>query len=114
MQGVGNVLSPDPGRVRPDFVLGDLDGRSCGGDFSTFVADTLGDLGYSVAFNDPYKGAELVARHGRPQEGRHSLQIEINRRLYMDEATLEKHDGFVTLRRDLEKFCQRICDYAVR
>ena len=47
--------------------------------------ETLRGLGYSVAINDPYKGVEIVRRHGRPARGRHSLQIELNRRLYMDE-----------------------------
>ena len=51
-------------------------------------------MGYSVAINDPYKGVEIVRRHGRPAEGRHSLQIELNRRLYMDEATLEPNANY--------------------
>lgn len=39
-------------------------------------------------YNHPYKGVELVRRQGRPDANRHSIQVEINRRLYMDEATL--------------------------
>ncbi len=50
--------------------------------------DFFRGAGYSVAINDPYKGVEIVRKHGRPAAGRHSLQIELNRRLYMDEATL--------------------------
>ena len=57
---------------------------------------------YSVAINDPYKGVEIVRRHGRPAENRHSLQIEVNRRLYMDEATLAPNAGYPVLERDLE------------
>ena len=41
--------------------------------------DAFAALGYSVAINDPYKGVEIVRKHGRPAEGRHSLQIELNR-----------------------------------
>ena len=60
-------------------------------------------MGYAVAINDPYKGVELVRKHGRPAERRHSLQIEINRRLYMNEATLEKSSGFAALQADLAR-----------
>jgi N-formylglutamate deformylase len=114
MQSVGSDLSPDPGRVRPDFVLGDLDGRSCAAGFTGLVASLFEGMGYSVAINDPYKGAELVERHGRPGEGRHSLQIEINRRLYMNPDDLEKHEGFIGLRADLGRLAEIICDFARR
>ena len=53
-----------------------------------------------VAINDPYKGVEIVRKHGRPAERRHSLQIEIKRTLYMDEATLEPNAGYARLERD--------------
>ncbi len=58
-------------------------------------------LGYSVEYNHPYKGVELVRRYGRPAEHRHSLQLEVNRKLYMDEATLEMHAGFAQLQAHL-------------
>jgi N-formylglutamate amidohydrolase len=51
--------------------------------------------------NDPYKGVELVRAYSDPAAGRHSLQIEINKRLYMDESTLEKSPGFRRLQKDL-------------
>ena len=55
-------------------------------------------LGYTVAINDPYKGVELVRKHGRPAERRHSLQIEIKRTLYMDEETLVPNAGYARAR----------------
>jgi N-formylglutamate amidohydrolase len=58
-------------------------------------------MGYSVKVNDPYKGVELVRAYSDPRARRHSLQIELNKRLYMDEATLEKKPDFATLQRDL-------------
>jgi N-formylglutamate deformylase len=54
-----------------------------------------------------------VLRHGRPAEDRHSLQIEINRGLYMNED-LERHAGFEGLRADLGRLAEAICDYARR
>jgi N-formylglutamate deformylase len=112
MTSVGNLLSPDLGRPRPDFVLGDREGRSCDPAFTDLVAHALRGLGYSVALNDPYKGAELVVRHGRPEDGRHALQVEMRRGLYMDERSLERHAGFEGLRADLGRVSQLICDYA--
>jgi N-formylglutamate deformylase len=44
-----------------------------------------------------------VKQHGHPAEGRHSLQIEINRKLHMNEETLEEHAGLDLLRRDLNE-----------
>jgi N-formylglutamate deformylase len=111
MTALGNALSPDPGRARPAFCLGDRNGTSCAPEFTAFVAETLGAMGYKVALNDPYMGAELVMRHGRPHEGRHSLQIEINRGLYMNDD-LEKHAGFAGLAADLGRLAEAICDYA--
>jgi N-formylglutamate deformylase len=64
-----------------------------------------------VAINDPYKGVELVRRHGRPTERRHSLQIEVNRKLYMDEGTLERTPGFPALQADLARLAEALADY---
>ena len=103
MPAVGDANADDPGRARADFVLGDRDGTTCAGAFTDAVADALRVQGYDVAINDPYKGVEIVRRHGRPAEHRHSLQIEVNRRLYMDESTLAPHAGYAKLERDLDR-----------
>src|ERR1700682_606081 len=101
-------MSEDPGRSRADFVLGDRDGSTCAPEFTAFVAGTLRGLGYDVAINDPYQGVELGGMRGRPAEKRHSLQIEINRRLYMDESTLARHSGFDTLRSNLQRLLEAL------
>ncbi len=114
MPAVGDVMSDDPGRARADFVLGDRDGSTCEPEFTAFVATTLAAMGYAVAINDPYKGVELVRKFGRPLERRHSLQVEINRRLYMDESTLEQNAGFAQLQRDLTRLLQAIAQFVSR
>jgi len=111
MPAVGDVMSDDPGRPRADFVLGDRDGTTCEPELTAFVAGTLRGMGYHVAINDPYKGVELVRLHGRPRERRHSLQIEVNRRLYLDEATLEKHAGFASLQAHLHRLLEALAGY---
>lgn len=111
MPAVGDAMADDPGRERADFVLGDRDGTTCEPAFTRAVAELLGGLGYDVAINDPYKGVEIVRKHGRPAEHRHSLQIEVNRRLYMDETTLEANDGYAKLERDLERLLIEIASF---
>ena len=55
-----------------------------------------------MSYNHPYKGVELVRRYSSPAVHRHSIQLEINRKLYMDEATLEiEPAGFARLQTDL-------------
>jgi N-formylglutamate deformylase len=76
------------------------------------VAGELREMGYSVAINAPFRGAELVTRHGMPAQGRHSLQIEINRRLYLDEMSVTTHLGFDRLKSDLDRLVARIVDFA--
>lgn len=84
-----------------DFVLGDLHGRSCDTALRECVRQVMQEHGYRVSVNDPYEGQELVRVHGRPAVHRHSLQVEVNRALYMDEATREPHEGFERLRADI-------------
>ena len=63
----------------------------------------LRERGYSVDYTHPYKGVGLVRRYGNPAQHRHSIQVEINRKLYMDETTLEQHpEGMARLQADLQ------------
>jgi N-formylglutamate amidohydrolase len=112
MPSEGNAMSTDPGVRRADFVLGDRDGTTCDPALTDFVGRVLRGRGYSVKVNDPYKGVELVRRHGRPAEGRHSLQIEVNRALYMDEKTLEKAPGFDRLKADIAHLIEALAGFA--
>lgn len=86
-----------------DFVLGDLHGHSCEPDFTHAVKRAIESHGYRVALNDPYEGQELLRVAGDPSRHRHSLQVEINRALYMDEATREPTAGFDGIARDLAR-----------
>jgi len=105
--------APGDARVtRPDIVLGDRDGTTCGPGFVAYVEQALHGLGFSVRRNEPYKGVELVRRHGHPAEGRHSLQIEVSRRLYMNERTFERHEGFDEVKARITGLIAAVCDYA--
>ncbi len=108
----GSSSDEGPGKQRPDFVLGDRDGTTCEPEFTRYVADTLKGMGYSVRINDPYKGVELVRAFSDPKANRHSLQIEVNRRLYMDERTRQKTAGFARLERDIGAMVRRVAAFA--
>ena len=94
-----------------DFVIGDRDGTTCAPEFTDFVAMTLRGMGYEVHVNDGYKGVELVRRQGRPHERRHSLQIEVDRSLYMDQRSLQRLPGFDRLRADLTHLVQAVSEF---
>ncbi len=95
---------------RPDFVLGDRFGASCGGALTRLLHRTLADMGYKVACNRPYAGGYITEHYGRPAEGLHAMQIEINRALYMDEARFTKTAGFEPLRDVLDGLCRTMFD----
>ena len=101
--GGGAAMPPSiPGLVHADFVIGDRDGSTASPALSQVVCELLRGFGYDVAYNHPYKGVELVRRYGDPAQQRHSIQVEVNRKLYMDEATLRAE-------RRLRAPCARTC-----
>ena len=77
-----------------DFVLGNRDHTTCSEETANVARRSLESCGYAVAINDQMKGVDIVREQGRPNEGRHSLQIEVVRDRYMDESTWSKSDGF--------------------
>jgi N-formylglutamate deformylase len=97
-----------PGLVHADFVLGDRDGSTADPRLSARLAAFLRERGYRVEINFPYKGVELVRRYGDPARHRHSIQVEINRKLYMDEGTLEMHAGSQRLQADLRAMAEML------
>lgn len=106
MKSRGNAMNTDSGRARPDLVIGDRDGTSSDPAVTRWVAAHFSGLGYRVQVNDPYRGADIVRTHGDPTRGRCSVQIEINRALYMDEATCEPGPGFGRLQEHLTGFAR--------
>jgi N-formylglutamate amidohydrolase len=95
-----------------DFVLGDRDGTTCAKDFTDFVAGVLRGRGFDVRINEIYKGVEIVKRQGRPAAQRHSLQIEVDRALYMDQKTLAKNSGFARLQAELTHLIAALGEFA--
>lgn len=94
-----------------DFVLGDRDGTSCSLDFTHALRDHLRHQGYKVAINDPYKGVELVARYSDPARGRHSIQIEICKSLYLEDDLITKSKHYNGLKDDIHTMIEFCADY---
>lgn len=94
-------------RDRPaDIVLGDRFGAACAGVLPTRVERELEALGYRVTRNTPYAGGYTTEHYGQPARRVHALQIEMNRALYLDEATLTPTSGFERLQRHLDQLIQ--------
>ena len=104
MPSIGGPTDCDRGVARPDFVLGDRFGASCRSAVTEAAERILCGLGFSVKRNEPYAGAFTTAHYGRPGRGVHALQIEVNRRLYMNEATVARSSGFPKLKRKISRF----------
>ncbi|HEY2751434.1 N-formylglutamate amidohydrolase [Phenylobacterium sp.] len=97
------------GRDRPcDFVLGDRFGAACAGALTQRVERELEAMGYRVARNTPYAGGYTTEHYGRPARRTHALQIEINRGLYLDEATLTPTPNFERLKANLERLTRAL------
>ncbi len=106
-----NILQIHSNKPLADFVLGDRDGTTCDPTLVGVIEDFLRARGYSVARNDPFKGVALIQRMGQPDKNRYSLQIEINRKLYMDETTYEKTQGFDSLQATLSELSVEVAKF---
>jgi N-formylglutamate deformylase len=95
-----------PGRTagKPQIILGDGHGTSCGPPVMNYMARAFGRLGLDVRRNDPYAGGFITQFYGRPREDVHVVQIEIARHLYMNEAQFGKNAQFDRMQQDIGRF----------
>lgn len=95
------------GRI-PDIILGDRFGTSCAEWVSDVAHAVLESQGFSVLRNRPYAGGFTTDHYGNPAQRVHTLQIELNRALYMDEETITRRSEFEEIKAKLEGFIQRL------
>ena len=81
-----------------DVVLGDRHGAACAEEITAALEELLSARGLRVVRNKPYAGGFITQNYGSPAHGRHALQIEINRAIYMDERRLEPTLGHTRIR----------------
>jgi len=96
---------------QPDLIIGNCFGTSCPERLSQHVARFFTDHGLKVTFNVPYAGGYNTKTYGNPGDHRRAIQLEFNRALYMDEKTLEPHDGFTALQKMLTEFSEDISNF---
>lgn len=87
MPSLGTAAHKDPGQQRKDAVISDCEGTSCSAEFRDLVIGAYEQAGLSVGYNFPYGGGRVTQTYGKPKEGHHTIQVELNRGLYMDEET---------------------------
>lgn len=101
MPSAGGVGDGAGGETLADIVLGDVWGQSCDPLLVERAEVYLTQRGYAVVRNTPYAGGYTTRHYGRPGDGVHALQIEINRALYLDEARIEPTAAFAHVSSDL-------------
>lgn len=98
--------------ARADIVLGDRYGTSCAAGLTEAVGAALEGQGYVVVRNKPYAGGFITEHYGAPGLGRHALQIEVNRALYMDERALRPLPSFQEVARSLARAFDEVMNRA--
>lgn len=85
---------PPPAAGIPPIVFGDCHGRSA----DRWIGDTARAIarreGFEAGLNNPFAGGHVVERHGAPSRGVHAIQIEIDRRVYLDPEMRAPGPGF--------------------
>jgi N-formylglutamate amidohydrolase len=94
----------------PEIVLGDRFGASADAWLVDAVEQAFAGLGFRVGRNAPFAGAYMTQAYGRPARGWHAVQVEIDRALYMDEATLRPSPRFDEMRRLMTEAIAQVCE----
>jgi N-formylglutamate amidohydrolase len=114
MPSVGGPMDSDTGSKRVDIVLGDCHGSSCARAVTDTAEEVLRDLGCSVRRNVPYAGGYTTRHYGRPWNGVHGLQIEVNRALYMDELAITPTEGMAEVVRRMDRLIKALTELDIR
>jgi N-formylglutamate deformylase len=103
MPSMGTSQHKDPGESRADIVVSDCLGSSCHSHFRDLVIAAYVIAGFKVGYNWPYVGGRVTEQYGQPQIGQHTIQVELNRKLYMSETTKKINPSYVEVQSQIEK-----------
>ncbi|MCH2076764.1 MAG: N-formylglutamate amidohydrolase [Rhodobacteraceae bacterium] len=98
------------GARRADVVLGDRFGAAAASGVVDAIESTFTAAGLRVARNAPFAGAYVAQQYGRPSRGQHVIQVEIDRGLYMDEASVTPSADFASFRKLLTQVIEDIAE----
>ncbi len=87
MPSLGEAMHVDPGERRAQIVISDFKGKSCKPWFLDLVVSAYEKAGFQIKVNWPYIGGRITQTYGKPELGQHTIQVEMNRELYMNEDT---------------------------
>ncbi|MCY4321724.1 MAG: N-formylglutamate amidohydrolase [Bdellovibrionaceae bacterium] len=110
MPSKGLAFHKDRGSLRPDIVIGNNRGQSCSKKMTNLVVKAYRKAGFKVALNWPYKGGAITYTYGQPHKGQEVLQVELNRKLYMDEKTKKKSKNYKNIQIRLNLAVQKIVE----
>ena len=97
MPSVGLPLNYQQKKI--DITLGDLNGASCSEIIIKNINYDFKSIGLNTTFNNPYAGGFITKNYGKPLDGVHVVQIEVNREIYVDELSFEKKPSFSNVKK---------------
>ncbi len=99
----------------PDIILGDLNGTSCSSFLISEVKSIFEKYNFFVTKNHPFSGGYITKQYGNPSNAIHVIQIEINKKLYMDENSIKKNKNFENFRIKLTSVIEELSNlYPIR
>lgn len=101
-------VARSPGAPRPDVVIGDRFGASASGAIVDALEAAFQGSGLVVSRNTPFAGAFITQHYGHPSRGRHAIQIEIDRALYMNETLIRPNGNFRHVKALLTEMLRRM------
>ncbi|QUJ76550.1 N-formylglutamate amidohydrolase [Sulfitobacter albidus] len=93
---------------RPDIVLGDRYGAAASGEVVDRIEAAFAEAGFAVTRNTPFAGAYITQAYGKPRQGQHAVQVEIDRSLYMNERLIRPNGNFETMRATLRRVIEEV------
>ena len=96
---------PDSG---PSVIIGDRYGQSAAPWMTMEAVKVVASLGFRAGVNQPFAGGHVIQRHGAPARGIHALQIEIDRRCYLQPHSSRRGTGFPKTARLFEELAMRL------
>jgi len=108
MPSLGTSEHLDPGERRAEIVVSDCKGKSSRSDFVDLVILSYVRAGFKVAYNWPYVGGRVSETYGHPEQGHHTVQVELNRSLYMNEETKQLEPRHQAVQRRLQQALKNV------
>ncbi len=95
--------------------IGTLFEQSCPASLYEFMKKEWVEKGYNALYNCPYSGAYITFNYCQPRKKTFSMQLEVNRALYLQEKTYKKNNNFQKLSDDLGgvvlNFAKKLLDF---